>query len=65
MGVIAVVVVNAAIDTAAIVAADILPQVSVCQTHDAIIAIVIDVAAADRRLPSRCLPRTSMVDSRS
>ena len=61
MGVIAVVFVNAAIDTTAIVTA----QVSVCQTHDAIIAIVIDVAAADRRLPSRCLPRTSMVDSRS
>ena len=64
MAAIAAVAANMAKDTAAIVADDRLAQVSVCQMHDMII-VAIDVGADDRQLPLLCLPRTSIVDSRS
>ena len=62
MAVIAAFAVNAAINTAAIVAADRLTQVSVCLAHIFVIVMTQNVAAADAKL---ILPRMSSIESRS
>ena len=61
----AAVAVDTTIDTADIVAADRLAQVSVCLTHNIVIAILTQAIAAAVADTDLILPRMSNIESRS